>query len=95
MSDTQNEPASECETDFEFDMDLPELIRSIAYYSLDEDGKNQLRFDPPVYRCRYSAVYAILSLPMWCDQMKKVRSFGYYGYGLDPVEMIGVIFVGG
>lgn len=76
MSDTQNQPESESETDFEFKMDLPDLVRSIAFYSLDENGKNQLRFDPPVYRCRYSAVYNILSLPMWCDQIKKVRMFG-------------------
>lgn len=84
MADNQNELESECETDFEFDMNLPDMVRSIAYYSLDEDGKNQLRFDPPVYRCRYSAVFAILSLPMWCDQIKKVSKC------LDIMEMMGL-----
>lgn len=80
MADTQNEPESECKSTFEFDMDLSDMVRSIAYYSLDEDGKNQLHFDPPVYRCRYSAIFAILSLPMWCDQIKKVRLMWFEDY---------------
>lgn len=56
----------------EFTMELPELIRSTSLYGIDDDGNKQLKFDPPVYRCRYSAVNTILSLPRWCDHVKKV-----------------------
>ncbi|XP_049547572.1 uncharacterized protein LOC125958335 [Anopheles darlingi] len=43
-----------------------------VYY--DQDQK--IRFDPPVYEQRYSAVLRLLELPCWKDSLKKIVEFG-------------------
>lgn len=56
-----------------FNLELPNMIKSLSSYIKTEENKKQLVFDPPVYLCRYSAVNSILSLPIWCNQIKKVK----------------------
>lgn len=64
--------ASNSTQSFEFDLDLPDVLRSLSFYSTDENGEKQLKFDPPVYQARYSAVSSILSKADWAAHIKKV-----------------------
>lgn len=64
--------ASNSSQTFEFDLDLPDVLRSISFYATDENGEKQLKFDPPVYQARYSAVSSILSKSDWAPHIKKV-----------------------
>lgn len=57
---------------FEFTLDLPDVLRSLSFYQTDENGEKQLRFDPPVYQARYSAVLSLLSKSDWIPHIKKV-----------------------
>lgn len=57
---------------FEFDLDLPDVLRSLSFHCIDENGEKQLRFDPPVYQARYSAVLSVLSKTDWIPHIKKV-----------------------
>lgn len=43
-----------------------------TYYGLNENGNRQIKFEPPAYQQRYSAVLSILSNDKWKKQMKKV-----------------------
>lgn len=57
---------------YEFDLILPDVLRSLSFYKDDENGEKQLRFDPPVYQARYSAVLSVLSKTDWVPHIKKV-----------------------
>ena len=59
---------------FEFELDLPDALRSLSFYGTDENGEKQLRFDPPVYQARYSAVLSVISKDAWAPHIKKVIS---------------------
>lgn len=65
--------ASSLDQTFQFDLDLPDVIRSLSFYCTDENGEKQLRFDPPVYQARYSAVISVLSKTDWIPHIKKVN----------------------
>lgn len=52
---------------------MDNVFKSLARYDTDENGQQQLRFDPPVYQQRYSAVLNILRHNKWKSQMKKVH----------------------
>lgn len=58
--------------EYEFEFDLPDALRSLSFYVNDEDGQQQLRFDPPVYQARYSAISSILDKQKWIPHIKKV-----------------------
>lgn len=64
--------ASTSSQTLEIDLDLPDVLRSLSFYSTDENGERQLRFDPPVYQARYSAISSILSKNDWAPHIKKV-----------------------
>lgn len=55
-----------------FELTLNDVFKSNAFYSQNECGEEQLRFDPPVYQQRYSTVLNILQLNQWKNQIKKV-----------------------
>lgn len=59
--------------EYEFKMDLSGALRSLAFYAVnDETGKKHLRFDPPIYQARYSAINCILTQKQWIPHIKKV-----------------------
>lgn len=62
--------------EFEFNLELPDVLRSLSYFITDENGERQLKFDPPVYQARYSAINCILSKKEWIPHIKKVVSGG-------------------
>lgn len=51
-----------------FELDIESEFRAISFY----DSEQQIRFDPPVYEQRYSAVIRILELERWTKYLKKV-----------------------
>jgi len=51
-----------------FDIDFEGEFKAIAY----RDSENTLKFDPPVYEQRYSAVLRCLQSKRWSGQFKKV-----------------------
>lgn len=58
---------------FEFNLKLSDVIKSLSFYHTDDEGGDkQLRFDPPVYQARYSAINAILTMKQWIPHIKKV-----------------------
>lgn len=59
-------------TKFEINLELLDTFRSLSSYIKDENGEKQLKFDPPVYQARYSAINAILSMKEWIPHIKKV-----------------------
>lgn len=59
-------------TEYEFKLDLPDALRSLSFYATDEDKQQQLRFDPPVYQARYSAISSIIDKKQWILHIKKV-----------------------
>lgn len=61
-------------TDGCFHIQLNDACKSKAHICFDENGKRQIKFDPPAYQQRYIAVLSILSNEKWCDQMKKVNN---------------------
>ncbi|XP_031639577.1 small RNA 2'-O-methyltransferase [Contarinia nasturtii] len=63
-------------SEFQIDLTLSDIFRSLSYYVTDEDGVQQLRFDPPVYQSRYSVVTSILKKKEWIPHIKKVTEFG-------------------
>lgn len=58
----------------EFHLELRDVSRSLSYYFTDENGEKQLRFDPPVYQSRYSAINSILTVKQWVPHIKKVTN---------------------
>lgn len=56
----------------EFHLELHDVCRSLSYYETDENGEKQLKFDPPVYQSRYSAINSILTVKQWIPHIKKV-----------------------
>lgn len=65
--------ASNSSQTYQFDLNLPDVLRSLSFYCTDENGEKQLRFDPPVYQARYSAVLSVLSKTDWAPHFKKVK----------------------
>ncbi|XP_055311458.1 small RNA 2'-O-methyltransferase [Sitodiplosis mosellana] len=64
-------------SEYEFNLDLRDTFRSLSYYHTDEEGGDkQLKFDPPVYQARYSAINSILTMKEWIPHIKKVTEFG-------------------
>lgn len=57
---------------FEFNLELDDTMRSLSFYVKDENDVKQLKFDPPVYQSRYSAINNILSIKEWIPHIKKV-----------------------
>lgn len=57
---------------YDFQLPLENFYKSIAYYEKDENGEEQLRFEPPVYQQRYSTVLNILKHPKWESEISKV-----------------------
>lgn len=57
---------------YEFKLNLQDTLRSVSFYQTDENGEKQLKFDPPVYQARYSAINSILSVEEWIPHIKKV-----------------------
>lgn len=51
-----------------FDIKFESEYKAIATY----DSENILRFDPPVYEQRYSAILRCLQLKLWSRHFKKV-----------------------
>lgn len=51
-----------------FNIKFESTYKAIATY----DAENKLRFDPPVYEQRYSAVLRCLQLSRWSGHFKKV-----------------------
>lgn len=64
---------SELQALYEFELQL-ETTKALSYYRTDDTGNKSIVFDAPVYVARYACVNAILSLPQWSDQIKKVLS---------------------
>lgn len=58
--------------EFEFKLELQDACRSLSFYQTDENDEKQLKFDPPVYQARYSAINAILTIKEWIPHIKKV-----------------------
>lgn len=59
--------------EFEFTLELQDACRSLSFYQTDdENDEKQLKFDPPVYQARYSAINTILSIKEWIPHIKKV-----------------------
>lgn len=57
---------------YEFNLELSGTVRSLSFYHIDENGEKQLKFDPPVYQARYSAINCILTMKEWIPHIKKV-----------------------
>lgn len=57
---------------YEFNLELRDTARSLSFYHTDENGEKQLKFDPPVYQARYSAINSILTMTEWIPHIKKV-----------------------
>lgn len=58
--------------EFQFELNLHDVFRSLSYYVPDEEGVQQLKFDPPVYQSRYSVIVSILKKKEWIPHIKKV-----------------------
>lgn len=58
------------------DINFESEYKAIANY----DSQNKLKFDPPVYEQRYSAVLRCLQLKRWSGQLKKVSRFSQLLY---------------
>lgn len=80
--------------DHEFVLDLPDALRSLAFFVTDEDGVKQLRFDPPVYQARYSAINTILKKKQWIPHIKKVASTreNETFFGIDIDNLLRIFF---
>lgn len=61
--------------EYEFNLELANSFPALSYYEIDDDGKKQLRFHPPVYQARYSTINSILTTKQWIPHIKKV-AFG-------------------
>lgn len=58
---------------YEFQLKL-DTIKSLSFYRIDDTGNKRIDFDSKVYIVRYATVNAILAMPQWLDQVKKVLS---------------------
>lgn len=60
---------------YQFNFQIRDMLLSLGFYQIDENGEKQLRFDPAVYLSRYSAVSCILNMCEWRDEIKKAILF--------------------
>lgn len=71
-----------------FDINFESEYKAVATY----DSEHTIKFDPPVYEQRYSAVLRCLQLKRWEGHFKKVSRFS--GFWFFSVLIINVNLTG-
>lgn len=72
-----NQTSSNSDNPHEFHLELRNTFLALSYYEKNEDGDQQLKFDPPVYQTRYAAVNSVLTMDEWIPHIKKVVIFSW------------------
>lgn len=70
-----NQTPSNPNNPHEFHLELRNTFLALSFYEKNEDGDQQLKFDPPVYQTRYAAVNSVISMEEWIPHIKKVVVF--------------------
>lgn len=70
-----NQTSSNSNNPHEFHLELRNTFLALSFYEKNEDGDQQLKFDPPVYQTRYAAVNSVISMEEWIPHIKKVVVF--------------------
>lgn len=84
-----NQTSSNSNHPHEFHLELRNTFLALSYYEKNEDGDQQLKFDPPVYQTRYAAVNSVISMEEWIPHIKKVVIFSWITFNAILVHIKG------